>query len=110
VQKADSILTLTDQAMDKFQSLAGEGSTIFYDTTLMKTRNGKRLNGQPFTDMASKLGNIGTANIIALAYMMVVDGMARTESLAAVVKKHFSGKMLEMNLKAIQVGIDLASQ
>ena len=108
VQNADIVLTFTDEAMEKFQSLLDKGTTIVYDTTLLKTQRGERLHGHPFTDMASKMCNVGMANIIALAYMAMINGMVGTESLTAVVKKRFSGKMLDMNLNALQAGIDLA--
>ena len=69
VQNADLVLALTEEAMEKFQSSAGSGTDVYYDTTLIKDREGEHLYGHPFTDMASRLGHVGMANIIALGCM-----------------------------------------
>lgn len=110
VQNADVVLALTEEAMEKFQSLAATGADIFYDTTLMKERPGEHFYGHPFTDMASRIGHVGMANIIALGCMARMNGMVSTESLAAVIGKRFSGKTLALNLEALEAGIALAVQ
>jgi 2-oxoglutarate ferredoxin oxidoreductase subunit gamma len=109
VQNADIVLTLTEEAMEKFHALSGQGVSIFYDTTLLKPRQGECLYGQPFTEMASRMGHVGMANIIALGYMAQMKGMVRKESLSEVIKKRFSGQVLEMNLKALETGTELAA-
>ncbi|MHB9096591.1 MAG: 2-oxoacid:acceptor oxidoreductase family protein [Syntrophales bacterium] len=109
VQNADVVLALTEEAMEKFQALLGRGTTIVYDTTLMKQRQGERLYGQPFTDMASRMGHVGMANIIALGCMAKMNGMVGTESLAEVIRKRFTGAVLDANLKALQAGGELAA-
>jgi 2-oxoglutarate ferredoxin oxidoreductase subunit gamma len=109
VQNADVVLALTEEAMEKFQALLTEGTAMFYDTTLLKTRQGEHLYGQPFTDMASRMGHVGMANIIALGYMAKMNGMVRMESLAEVIKRRFSGTLLDANLKALQAGGELTA-
>jgi 2-oxoglutarate ferredoxin oxidoreductase subunit gamma len=108
VENADVVLALTEEAMEKFRGLSGQGASIFYDTTLMKACPGENLHGHPFTEMASRMGHVGMANIIALGCMAQMKGMVRTESLAEVIRKRFAGNVLAMNLKALQVGVDLA--
>ncbi len=108
VQSADVVLALTEEAMEKFQSLASEGTNIFYDTTLLKERQGERLYGHPFTEMASKIGHVGMTNIIALGCMARIQGMVKTKSIVAVLRKRFSGKTLSLNLEALESGIALA--
>jgi 2-oxoglutarate ferredoxin oxidoreductase subunit gamma len=108
VQNADIVLALTEEAMEKFQPLAGSGTGIFYDTTLVNERPGEHLYGHPFTDMASRIGHAGMANIIALGCMAKMHGMVETESLAEVIKKRFSGKTLALNIEALKAGISLA--
>jgi 2-oxoglutarate ferredoxin oxidoreductase subunit gamma len=109
VQNADAVLALTEEAMEKFQALLARGTALFYDTTLLKTRQGERLYGQPFTDMASRMGHVGIANIIALGYMAKMNGMVGMESLAGVIKRRFSGDVLDANLKALQAGGELVA-
>jgi 2-oxoglutarate ferredoxin oxidoreductase subunit gamma len=74
----------------------------------MKARPGEHLYGHPFTDMASRMGHVGMANIIALGCMAEMKGMVRTESLAEMIWKRFSGNIQAMNLKALEAGVDLA--
>ena len=49
------------------------------------------------------------ANIIALGYMAKVNGMVKTESLAEVIRRRFSGNVRDANLKALQAGGELAA-
>ena len=109
VQEADVVLALTEEAMEKFQALMARGTAIVYDTTLLKARRGERLYGWPFTEMASRMGNVGMANIIALGYLAEIFGMVGTKSLAEVIGKRFSGAVLEANLKALRTGGELAA-
>jgi 2-oxoglutarate ferredoxin oxidoreductase subunit gamma len=109
VQNADIVLALTEEAMERFQSLTGRGTEILYDTTLLKARQGDHLSGHPFTEMASRLGHVGMANIIALGCMAKQYGMVETQSLAAVIGKRFSGKTLALNLEALAAGIALVT-
>lgn len=109
VQNANVVLALSEEAMDKFQTLAGRGAEIFYDSTLVKERTGNHLYGYPFTDMAGKIGHVGMANIIALGCMCQMSGMVRSDSLAAIVVKRFSGKTLALNTEALEAGIALVT-
>lgn len=109
VQQPDVILALTEEAMEKYQELAGTGVPVFYDTTLLKPRAGDCLYGFPFTEMAANLGHVGTANMIALGIMSAVTGLVGIESLTGVIGRRFSGKVAEMNNKALHTGIGLVS-
>jgi 2-oxoglutarate ferredoxin oxidoreductase subunit gamma len=109
VENADIVLALTEEAMEKFQGLSERGAAVVYDTTLLKPRQRERLYGQPFTDMASRLGHVGMANIIALGYMAKANGMVGTASLAEVINRRFSGSVLDANLKALQAGVELTA-
>jgi 2-oxoglutarate ferredoxin oxidoreductase subunit gamma len=108
VQRADTVLALTEEAMERFQSFGEAGAVIFYDTTLLKERRGVHLYGHPFTEMAGRLGHVGMANIIALGCMAQMRGMVESRSLAEVIGKRFSGKTLALNLEALEAGIALA--
>ncbi|MBM4314365.1 MAG: 2-oxoacid:ferredoxin oxidoreductase subunit gamma [Deltaproteobacteria bacterium] len=107
VQAPDLILTLTEEALEKFAPFAERGVTIFYDSTLAKTRTGENLAGYPFTQIASDLGNVGSVNILSLGAMITALPMVRVESLARVIRKRFRGQALEMNLAMLQAGEDL---
>ncbi|OHE24127.1 MAG: hypothetical protein A2X92_05795 [Syntrophus sp. GWC2_56_31] len=107
VQTPDIILTLTEEALEKFAPYADKGIAIFYDTTLAKVRTGEYLTGYPFTQIASDLGNVGSVNILSLGAMITALPMVKTESLAQVIRKRFRGQAQEMNLAMLQAGADL---
>lgn len=107
VQQPDVILALTEEALEKYALLAETGVSIFYDTTLAKPRAGKNLNGYPFTKMASDLGNVASVNILSLGAINAAVPMVKLESLTGVIRKRFRGKALEMNLAALQKGVEL---
>jgi 2-oxoglutarate ferredoxin oxidoreductase subunit gamma len=107
VQKADVALVLTEEAMEKFRSLAEDGALVLYDSTLVNPQQGSRLYGYPFLEMASAVGHAGTANIIALGCIAKMTGIVLPESLAEVLRGRFSGKVLDMNITALQKGIEL---
>lgn len=109
VENADLILALTEEALEKFRPQAGPGTEIYYDTTLMKERREGHLHGHPFTEMAGRLGHVGMANIIALGCMAQQSGMVSADSLVEVIRQRFSGKTLEMNLRALEAGKGLAT-
>lgn len=106
VQQPDVVLALTEQAMTMYAS-ADAAIPVFYDTTLLKTRQGDNLYGFPFTEMADKLGHVGMANIIALGAMATVTGMVKIDSLAEVLNRRFSGKVAGLNVTALHTGIEL---
>ncbi len=109
VENPDLILTLTEEAMEKFRPLAGPGTKIYYDTTLMKQRQEEYLYGHPFTDMAGRLGHVGMANIIALGHMARQNNMVSVDYLAEVIRRRFSGNMQALNLQALESGKGLAA-
>lgn len=109
VQEPDVILALTEQAMGMYASDQSQ-VPVFYDTTLLNTREGDNLYGFPFTELASKLGHVGTANTIALGAMATLTGMVKVESLATALKRRFSGKVADMNIKALDTGVQLVKK
>jgi 2-oxoglutarate ferredoxin oxidoreductase subunit gamma len=109
VQKVDIALVLTEEAMEKFRSLAQAGALVFYDSTLVKSEGGDNLHGYPFLEMASAIGHAGTANIIALGCIAAMTGMVKPESIAEVLRGRFSGKVLSMNMAALEKGAGLAA-
>ena len=106
VQEPDVVLALTEEAMEMYAAIQSQ-IPVFYDTTLLQTRAGENLYGYPFTELAGKLGHVGTANIIALGAIVAKTGMVQITSLAQALLGKFSGKIAEMNIKALQTGVNL---
>jgi 2-oxoglutarate ferredoxin oxidoreductase subunit gamma len=110
VQEPDIILTLTEEALEKYLPYAEKQVALFYDSTLAKARPAACLTGYPFTRIASDLGNLGSVNILSLGAMVAKIPMVKKESLIRVIQKRFKGKALEMNLRALEAGSDLISK
>ena len=109
VQKADVVLAMTEEAMQKYAPLADDGSMVVYDTTFVSKREGAHVVGFPFTDEAERLGNAGMANIVALGCLAKLADLVMTDSLKAVIEARFSGSALGANLKALDRGAQLAA-
>jgi len=107
VENPDIVLALTDDSMNLYAPLAEKGVPVFYDTTLVQEREGDNLYGYPLTKMASELGHVGMANVIALGAMVAKNGMIKAESLEAILRKRFKGKTLEKNILALHKGVAL---
>jgi len=109
VQKPNLILALTEESLNLYLPQASSGAAIFYDTTLIQTtfvqkHEKNNLYGYPFTEIANELGHSGVANIIALGVMIGKSKMIKYASMEMVLRKHFSGKTAEMNVKALYQG------
>ena len=109
VQKADILLLLTQKAMDTY----GKGQVaipVIYDTTLIEEVRDQHYYGYPFTNLANELGNVGSANIIALGVMAKLIGVVKPESLRETLNDKFSGKTETLNQKALAMGVELAER
>jgi 2-oxoglutarate ferredoxin oxidoreductase subunit gamma len=108
VQRPDCVLALTEEATRKYAHWADSGVTLIYDSTLAEPRTGPNFRGYAFTRTASGLGNIESVNILALGTVAAVTGVVAIESLEAGIRKRFKGAAVDLNLKALAAGRDLA--
>ena len=107
VQEPDIVLTLTEETLGKYAAFAEKGIPVFYDTTLAKPRTGDHLSGFAFTQMASDMGNVASVNILAMGALLAAVPMVKTESLVQVIRKRFKGKAVDLNIRALQAGLEL---
>jgi len=107
VQEPDIVLTLTEETLEKYTRFAEKGVPVFYDTTLAKPRTGDHLSGFAFTQMASDMGNVASVNILAMGALLGTVPMVKTESLIRVIRKRFKGTAVDLNIRAMQAGLEL---
>ena len=107
VLEPDIVLTLTEETLEKYAGFAEKGVPVFYDTTLSKPRTGDHLSGFAFTQMASDMGNVASVNILAMGALLAKVPMVKTESLVQVIRKRFKGKAVDLNIRALQAGLEL---
>lgn len=108
VQKPDCILALTEEAAKKYETWAENSVPILYDSTLVNARTGPNFAGYAFTRTASDLGSESSVNLLALGTLAVRTGVVKIESLDQMIRKRFKGSAVEMNLKVLGAGRDLA--
>lgn len=109
VRAPNCVLALSEEAAKKYEAWAGKGVPMLYDTTLAAPRSGEHFLGREFTRTASDLGNAGSVNILALAAVAAFTRVVTIASLENLVRKRFRGTALEMNLKLLAAGCELAS-
>ncbi len=107
VEKPDVILTLSEETLEKYLLFVDQDVTVFYDSTLAKTRAGANLIGYPFTKIASDLGSAATVNIVSLGALVAKCPLVKYESLVRVIHKRFITHVAETNVKALQLGVEL---
>ena len=108
VRAPDCVLALSEEAAKKYESWAAKGVPLLYDSTLAAARGGKNFIGRDFTRRASDLGNAGSVNILALAAVAALTRVVKMASLESLIRKRFRGAALELNLKLLAAGGELA--
>jgi 2-oxoglutarate ferredoxin oxidoreductase subunit gamma len=109
VRVPDCVLALTEEAAKKYEAWPAKGVPMLYDSTLATTRSGQNFIGRDFTRRASDLGNVGSVNILALAALAAYTQVIKLASLESLIRKRFRGPALDLNLKLLAVGSELAA-
>ena len=115
VSNPDVLVAMNLPSLDRFESAVVPGGVIFADSSLIARdieRTDVRLVKIPATQMASDNGTPTLANMILLGKILKELGQFDVEKVEAALKKVISAKradMLEVNLKAMQLGADYES-
>lgn len=109
VRVPDCVLALTEEAAKKYEAWPAKGVAMLYDSTLAAPRSGPSFIGREFTRIASDMGNVGSVNILALATLAAYTQVVQPESLERLLRTRFRGPALELNLKMLAVGRELAA-
>jgi 2-oxoglutarate ferredoxin oxidoreductase subunit gamma len=109
VETPDVVLAMSPEAMRQHEGRAGEGALVVYDATLVDEREGANLVGFPFTGEASRIGNAGLANLIALGFLARASGIVSAGALEAAIAARFSGAVAAADLAALRRGIEAAT-
>ena len=109
VRRPDCVLALTEAAAKKYEAWPTKGVPMFYDSTLVTARKGENCLGRDFTRRANDLGNAGSVNILALAAVTAFTGVVQLASLEGLLRERFRGAALDLNLKLLALGNELAT-
>ncbi len=111
VTQLDILLCLSQDAFDKYFSAVNEHTLVLVDATQVQVPSVKR-NGfykLPFVRSAiEQVGNKLVANIVALGALNALAQLVSWESLHKAVEQRTPAKFREQNLRALEVGRQLA--
>ncbi|MFB3897599.1 MAG: 2-oxoacid:acceptor oxidoreductase family protein [bacterium] len=112
VEKPTSLIAMNQQSLDKFESLVLAQGIILVNTSLAKpvlSRKNIRYDTIPASEIADKLGNIRTANMVILGAYLKAINLATIHQAEQALKSVIPPKrinLVELNLKAIQAGFE----
>jgi len=108
----DILMALSQQALDKYNTLVRKGGLFIVDNTYIKEIPAACENvfQAPFTEMAiSKLGKAIVTNIIATSSLVAITKVVSREAFTKAVEDRVPPKALELNRKAIEIGYQLVA-
>lgn len=109
----DILLTLTQEAYDKYSENLKDNGTLIVDTTNVKnvTLLDSNIYELPFTEIAAeKLKSILPTNILALAFLVRKTKVVSESSLKKAIKSFIKPRYIDLNLKALKLGFKLADE
>jgi 2-oxoglutarate ferredoxin oxidoreductase subunit gamma len=109
----DILLSLTQEACDKYIFDLREKGTLIVDTTLVKNISvmSENVYEVPFTEIViEKLGSPITTNICSLAFLVHATGIVKVESLEKAIKDSVKPAFVDLNIKAMKLGFELAKE
>ena len=110
VSNPSVLIALNRPSLEKFEKDVLKDGLIIYDTSLIDIgveRKDVKVLAIPATEMADKLGNTRTANMVTLAAYAAYSGLFSKEVLYETLKSAIKRKRLqEINRKAIDVGYE----
>ncbi len=114
-KQCDNLIVMNEQAYAKFEEDIKEGGVLLMNASRVsaKNRDDVREIAAPVDDIALELGSEKAANIVLLGILIGATGVVSRETLAASLEEKFKDKkpgILEMNLKALDKGIEIGEQ
>lgn len=115
-KQCDNLIVMNEQAYRKFGDDVKEGGILLVNSSRIKKdveRNDVKVIAAPVDDIALELGNDKAANIILLGILIGATDIVSRETLALSLEEKFKDKkpgILEMNIKALDRGIEIGKQ
>jgi len=116
-KQCDNLIVMNEQALAKFGEDVKPGGVLLYNASRIKPENIERDDviaiGAAVDDIALALGNDKASNIILLGILIGATSIVSREALVASLEKKFKSKkpeILEMNIKALDKGIEIGAQ
>jgi len=110
VAHPDALIVMNRPSLDKFEATLKPGGLLVLNTSLCDRRPARkdvRVVEVPATDIASELGNIRVANMVALGAFLALEPVVEPESVLEALREHLpehQKKHLPLNAKALAAG------
>ena len=106
IYEADDVVVMNLPSLVKFESLVKPGGNLFVNSSMIEqkaTRDDINVFYVPANDIAMKLGNPRTANVVMLGAMVLQAPVVPVEMIYKIMEKTFSGRkahLLDINKTA----------
>ena len=103
------LVSMSQEAYDKYEPELKEDGTLIIDKDLVKTRpaRGKiKTYVIPSTRFAEELGNRITANLVMLGFFTAITQIASPDAMKKALPGLVPGRFLDLNIKAFDKGYD----
>ena len=106
IYEADDVVVMNLPSLIKFESLVKPGGNLFVNSSMIEqkaTRDDINVYYVPANDIAMKLGNPRTANVVMLGAMVLQAPVVPVEMIYKIMEKTFSGRkahLLDINKTA----------
>jgi 2-oxoglutarate ferredoxin oxidoreductase subunit gamma len=106
----DLLIALSQNALDRYLSSLKPGGTLVIDPKLVSNIDTAkyRVIEVPATETAIRLGNRIAANMVVVGFLQQITGLGSRDDLIDVIKDHVPERFIDLNLKAVDAGIELA--
>ena len=111
ITEIDILVSMVQEAYEKSYPMVKEDGMIFLDNSLIKARDTSSIKhfGIPAIEIAIKeLNSEMAGNILLLGFANSVGQIVSETSLEESIKNTVSSRFVEVNLRALQLGLDLA--
>ena len=103
------LVAMNRPSLEKFAPMVKPNGTVLVNSTLIPVTAGREDVDElrvPVNDIAVRLGNARSANIVALAAFVARTGMVKMETLRHCVKEEFASKekLIPLNMAAVDEG------
>lgn len=114
VSKADVCVVMNRPSLDKFESMVVPGGLLVVNTSLCDKKPSRTdlvTVSLPATDLASELGEIRVANMVALGALLAARPIVKVESVVDALRKALPAHrqhLIPLNQKALALGAEKA--
>jgi 2-oxoglutarate ferredoxin oxidoreductase subunit gamma len=114
VDKADTLIIMNAVSLERFKDRVKKGGLVILNKSLVPKnfkKNGISVLQHPFTDIASRLGNVKVANMVALGCYLAKKNIVQTKSvfmaMQDIAPQQRKKELVEINKKALLSGKEL---